>query len=92
MTVPVGADGRGRFAPDSFVPAGRHRHAGAGRRRAHRRPRSQPSGPGGADRRAASKTDDSGDPSEETFDVTGEEDYYRNPHRDIEMTGSFTVG
>lgn len=93
VTVSVGANGRTRFDPESFVleqggtvtwkwASGGHNIVVA----------SQPDGadwsgtPGGS-----STTYDQGYSYEESFDVAGEYEYYCQPHRNFGMTGSFTV-
>jgi len=93
VTVSVGANGRTRFDPDSFVlerrgtitwewASGGHNIVVA----------AQPDGadwsgtPGGS-----STTYDGGYSYEESFDVAGEYEYYCQPHRSFGMTGSFTV-
>lgn len=93
VTVTVGADGKARFGPESFTLAQGGTVTWEWTQAGHNViPDSQPSGagfegtPGGG-----SKLYDAGYTHEETFDTTGEYEYYCSAHESFGMVGSFTV-
>lgn len=93
VEVVVGADGRTRFGPESFVLAVGGTVTWVWNGSGHNVvPDSQPEAadwsgtPGGR-----SRTYDEGYEYEYTFDVPGEYEYYCSVHRAFGMTGSFSV-
>jgi plastocyanin len=93
QTVTVAADGKFRFAPESFDVAAGETVRWVWRGGGHNVVAA--STPDGADWSgtpgAPDELYDSGYEYERAFDVTGTYEYYCAPHRSLDMVGSFTV-